>query len=170
MKPVLYLILLSQLVPKGTTEAGCSADGETLFCKFSQDLNSTQSDFVVSFYPDDGGEEPLLDCAWIKSDIHCINQKGVAPQTPVSNTVAITIPTTFLNGNGSYKCVPEGFTHNSINECRFRGQNHVKGRMESLNNEENNFNGSPLTDSAVLVWHLSFVMASVSSATSAFLL
>ncbi|XP_025101331.1 uncharacterized protein LOC112568305 [Pomacea canaliculata] len=112
-----YFLLLPVAISSTKTE--CSAvDRRNLVCSFPFNVNSTQRDYGVYFYPDDGGEEPLLDCAWIHSQLHCIKQKDIEYKHPVSTLAEITIPRSFADRNGSYRCVPEGHRHHSIKSCR----------------------------------------------------
>lgn len=62
--------------------------------------------------------EPLLDCAWSKSQLRCIKQKDFEYKHPVSTLAEITIPRSFVERNGSYRCVPEGHRHHTIKSCR----------------------------------------------------
>ncbi|PVD27302.1 hypothetical protein C0Q70_12457 [Pomacea canaliculata] len=48
--------------------------------------------------------KPLLDCAWIHSQLHCIKQKDIEYKHPVSTLAEITIPRSFADRNGSYSC------------------------------------------------------------------
>ncbi|XP_025100816.1 uncharacterized protein LOC112568034 isoform X1 [Pomacea canaliculata] len=119
MKGVFIFIFLLQHVICGELKIECAATSEkNLVCKFPDNVNSTQKDFGVYFYPHDGGEEPLVDCGWVKSQLHCIRQEGFECKNPVNNTAVITIPTEFSNRNGSYKCVTDGYKHDSIRPCQ----------------------------------------------------
>lgn len=45
--------------------------------------------------------EPLVDCAWDKSELRCIQQEDFECKHPVSEIAEITIPETFGDKNGS---------------------------------------------------------------------
>lgn len=60
---VVWFDLLIIFFFAGNTEAECDAsDGTTVKCKFSKDINSTKTDFVLYFYYDNGksGTSPVF--------------------------------------------------------------------------------------------------------------
>lgn len=62
--------------------------------------------------------EPLVDCAWANSELRCIQQEDFECKHPVSEIAEITIPESFGDKNGSYRCVPEGHMHHTVKSCR----------------------------------------------------
>lgn len=49
----------------------------------------------------------------------CIEQEGFKCKRPVSDVAEITVPTRFLSNAGTYKCIPEGYSHENIKACQF---------------------------------------------------
>ncbi|XP_025100811.1 uncharacterized protein LOC112568030 [Pomacea canaliculata] len=114
--------LLLSFTANALKETKCTAmENSKLTFTFPVNINSTQTDFSIYFYPDSGGEEKLIDCAWIDHQLYCIGQEGFECQQPVSDIVVITVPVRFVNKKGSYGCSTNGFLPNAIT-CRFSGR------------------------------------------------
>ncbi|XP_025100806.1 uncharacterized protein LOC112568028 [Pomacea canaliculata] len=114
--------LLLSFTANALKETKCTAmENSKLTFTFPVNINSTQTDFSIYFYPDSGGEEKLIDCAWIDHQLYCIGQEGFECQQPVSDIVVITVPLRFVNKKGSYGCSTNGFLPNAIT-CRFSGR------------------------------------------------
>ncbi|XP_025101483.1 uncharacterized protein LOC112568399 isoform X2 [Pomacea canaliculata] len=125
-QPLLVLVNMSvpyflpMLLQLAATETRCYLESqEKLMCKFPQDVNKTHLDFAVYFYSKNGGEEKLVDCGWIDLNFHCIRQEGFECQTPVSDTVVVSMPSSFADKKGSYKCIPHGDGHDTARQCRY---------------------------------------------------
>ncbi|XP_025103104.1 uncharacterized protein LOC112569513 [Pomacea canaliculata] len=120
MKNGFIYIQLVLVTAQGSTDTDCVAKhGNNLMCKFPENINSTRKDFAVYFYPDTGGEEPLVDCGWMDAKFDCIEQEGFKCKQPVSDSANITVPVRFVNRTGSYRCKTDGIRLENMNPCRF---------------------------------------------------
>ncbi|XP_025100810.1 uncharacterized protein LOC112568029 [Pomacea canaliculata] len=141
MRGIFLLLLLSVSQP-GSTETECETiDEMDLQCKFVENINSTQKEFSVYFYSENGVEEVLVDCTWNDGKLDCIEQQGVKFVQPVSNYAVISIPTRFTNTTGHYKCKSFGERLDTIKPCSFLES---KGQKQYATCEVNTFLGMNL--------------------------
>lgn len=78
----------------------------------------TEKKLIIGFLPTNCTEQ-LVDCGWIDLNFHCIRQEGFECQTPVSDTVVVSMPSSFADKKGSYKCIPHGDGHDTARQCRY---------------------------------------------------
>ncbi|XP_025100598.1 uncharacterized protein LOC112567923 isoform X2 [Pomacea canaliculata] len=120
MKVLYQCLILISVATTEIAESKCvTTDERNLECQFPKADNSTHKTFTLIFYPDSGGEELLVECVWTGSKFHCITQKSFEVREPISDTAVITIPRNFSDQKGSYRCISENYTLDSIMPCWF---------------------------------------------------
>ncbi|XP_025100601.1 uncharacterized protein LOC112567925 [Pomacea canaliculata] len=140
MLKVFCSILLISLTAKGSKETTCTArNWKTLQCNFPQNINTTRKDYAVYFHPYGGGEEKVVDCAWIDAQLHCIRQEGFDCSESVSDKAIIGVPERFVNREGSFRCNMNGYSPGNFSFCRFlanKGEEPFAACEASLANAE----------------------------------
>ncbi|XP_025100590.1 uncharacterized protein LOC112567918 [Pomacea canaliculata] len=137
---ILCLILLISLTAQGSKETTCTPrNWKTLQCNFPQNINTTRKDYTVYFLPDNGGEEKVVDCAWINDKLHCLRQEGFECSESVTDKSIIGVPERFVNREGSFRCNMNGHKPGNFSSCRFlanKGEEPFAACEASLANAE----------------------------------
>ncbi|XP_025100594.1 uncharacterized protein LOC112567920 [Pomacea canaliculata] len=120
MKSLLCFLFLLVSQTQGRAVTQCdTTDRTTLKCFFPENINSTRKNFEVYFYPEKGDEVALVDCIWVVNELRCITQEGFECKKPVSEVAEISVPARFVNQSGTYRCIPDGYSTDSIQPCQF---------------------------------------------------
>ncbi|XP_025103103.1 uncharacterized protein LOC112569512 [Pomacea canaliculata] len=115
-----FLLILLFAGTQSNTETECEAtEGLTLKCKFPKNMESTETDFLIYFYPDNGKTELLADCSWNNKKLVCILQDSIEIKHPVSDIAVISLPPRFVRIPGTYKCIPDGVNSENSKACQF---------------------------------------------------
>ncbi|XP_025100610.1 uncharacterized protein LOC112567928 [Pomacea canaliculata] len=132
-----FLLILLFVGTHGNTETECEAtDGMILKCKFPKNIESTETDFLIYFYPDDGKTELLADCSWNNKTLECILQDRIKIKQPVSDKAVISLPPRLVRIDGTYKCIPDGAYSENSKACQFHHESQKEGE-ESQDKSEN---------------------------------
>ncbi|XP_025100603.1 uncharacterized protein LOC112567926 isoform X2 [Pomacea canaliculata] len=163
MQLIFFLVIVLRLVPTGSRETEYnSSNTAILHCIFPE--NSTRTDFVVYFYDENGKTELLVDCAWERDELECIQQEGFNCRLPVPNTAEIEVPQIFVTRPSQIGYTLNGDDPSKVNFCHFV-ENQSEGRKESqnktqqINITENNYDHKASSDFPV--WVIGLVIGAV---------